>query len=165
MALSQRRDLTPLPARERIKVRVLIQRAVCSARDSRFCLSLLCRGSGEKLIDFTKHLISVRKHLIVPESKHSIAARIQERRPKCIFARLIGVLAAIEFDNQAPFDRTEVGEVGTDRMLTPEFDLSHPAAAQVAPEDSLGVGLFAAQTAGVLLGQFGALHGRECSQA
>jgi hypothetical protein len=141
-------------------VRVPIQRAFF-ARDLRFCAALFCL-QAQKLVNRIEHFVHVAEHPIVPESKNSIAARVQKRSAGFIFRQLIRVLTSIEFDDDAPFDRAEVGDVSANRMLTPEFDVPNPAAAKVSPQDSFGIGLFTAQSAGVLLGEFGWLHGGEC---
>ncbi len=145
-----RKGLSPLPARERIKVRVLVRRA-SFARESGFRSSSLCARTAEKFVDCAQNILDVLKHLIVPESKNSIAPRLQERSANFIFLRKLGVLAAIEFDHEASFDRAEVSEVGSYRVLTPEFYLAHPAASQMPPQDSFGVGLLEAQPSRVPL--------------
>jgi hypothetical protein len=150
---ASRRTLSPLPARERIKVRVLVQRAFF-ARDSRFCSFSFCARIAEKFIDRSQNLLNILKYLIVPEAENSIASRLQERRANFILLRKFGVLAAIEFDDEASFDRAEVGEVGSNRVLTPEFHLAHPAASQMAPQNSFGVGLLVAQPSSVALRGF-----------
>jgi hypothetical protein len=113
------------------------------ARGSRFWLCL--NVSTEGLVDCVKYFLDVGKHLIVPKTKHSILPGFQKRSAIFIFLRKIGVLGSIEFNNQTSFDRAEVSEVRTNRMLTPEFSVPHSAAAQVSPQQSFSVGLFAAQ--------------------
>jgi hypothetical protein len=133
-----------LPVRERIKVRVLLQRAP-SARESGFLpFALFCR-TAEKLVDCVEYFVHIYKHLIVPESKHSIVARLQKRSTNFIFLRKLGVLGAIEFNDEASFDRAEVSEVRTDRVLTPEFCVTHSTAAQMSPQQSFSVGFFSPQ--------------------
>jgi hypothetical protein len=101
--------------------------------------------SAEKLVDRLKHLVHIRKHLIIPKSEHSVVSGFQKQSASFIFRRKIGVLRAIQFNNETSFDRTEVSKVRTNRMLTPEFRVPHSAAAQVSPQQSFSVGLFAAQ--------------------
>jgi hypothetical protein len=121
--------------------------------------------TAEKLVDCVKHFLHIREHLIVPESKHAVSVRIQKRSANFIFLRKLGVLSAIQFDNEASFDRAEVGEVRTNRMLTAELGVAHPAAAQMSPQDSFRVGLFAPQPPRVPLGRFDRGHGGECLSA
>jgi hypothetical protein len=134
----------PLPVRERIKVRVLIQRA-SFARDSRFCPSSLFLRTAEGLIDCVEYFVHVCKHLMVPKSKDSIIPRLQKRSANLIFLRKFGVLRAIEFNNEPSFDRAEIGEVRANRMLTPELGALDSAASQMTPQHSFSVGLFPAQ--------------------
>jgi hypothetical protein len=136
--------------------------AALFARDLRFCFS---RFRAQKLVDRVEHFVQIADHLIVPESEYSIAAQVQERSAGFIFARFIRVLASVELDDQAVLSRTEIGDVRADWMLATEFDVSHPAASQMSPEDSFGVGLFAAQSSGVLFRKFRRLHGEECRRA
>jgi hypothetical protein len=103
------------------------------------------------------------KDLVVPESKDAIAPGVEEGRAEFVFARSVKVLGAIEFDDEASFGRAEVGEVGADRELTAEFRIAQLAGSEMAPEDSLGFGLIAAEAAGGLLA--GDVHGGECSRS
>ena len=134
---------SPLPERERIEGEGPYLARDFFAPDLRFWLCL--NVSSEKLVDCVKYFLDVCKHLIVPKSKHSVVPGFQKRSPIFVFLREMGVLGAIEFNNETPFDRAEVSEVLTNRMLTPEFCIPHSAAAQVSPQQSFSVGLFAAQ--------------------
>jgi hypothetical protein len=107
--------------------------------------------TGEELVNRLQYLAHIREHLIVPESKNSIVSRLQKRGTNLIFLGKLGVLGAVEFNNDAPFDRAEVSEVRTNWMLTPEFYVPHPAASQMSPQESFSVGLFFSQPARVSL--------------
>src|SRR5579863_5910089 len=139
---------SPLPERERIEGEGPYA-ARSFARDLRFWLCL--NVFAEKLIDCLKHLVQIDKHLIVPKSKHSVVPGFQKRSSSFIFAREIRGLRTVQLDNQTSFDRAKVGEVRTNRMLTPEFSVAHSASAQVAPQQSFSVGLLAAQSPRVAL--------------
>lgn len=65
------------------------------------------------------------------------------------------MLSAVEFYDQSAFNRAEVGEVGTYRMLTAELHVAHSPASQMTPEDLLRRSLLAAQSAGGFVGCFG----------
>jgi hypothetical protein len=132
-----------------MKVRVLIQRA-SFARDSRFCSFSLLRFA-EKIVDCIKYFVHVCKHLVVPESENPVVPRLQERSANFIFFRELGVLSAVQFNDEALFDRAEVCEIRPDRMLTSELHEPHPAASQMAPQDSFRVRLFMPQSASVPL--------------
>ena len=150
MLVELSRGNSPLPLRERIKVRVLMPRAFL-ARDLRFWLSSVVR-TAEVLIDRIEYYGQFCKHLAIPESKHSVAVRLQKGGASFIFMRKKRVLAAIEFNDETPFDRAEVGEVRADRMLAAKFCVPNSAASKMAPEDSFRVGLFLAQSSSVALG-------------
>ena len=51
------------------------------------------------------------------------------------------MLGAVRFDNQVMFEAGEIGDVSTDRMLTPKVDTEFPVS-QRPPQQRLGVGLF-----------------------
>ena len=142
--------ISPLPVRERKKVRVLVQRAILFARDIRFCFRSFRLTLGQKLVDCLKHFIHIGEHSIVPKSKYAIAARAQKGRADFIFQHSVGMLVAVELNDKAPFDRTEVRKIRSNRMLTSEFHASCAATAQMPPQDSFGVGLLTTQSPSVL---------------
>ena len=123
-------------------MRVLLKRALLRAIQ-RFCLCLDVFTEG--LVDCVKHFVHICKHLIVPKPEDSVVPGFQKRSSLFIFRRKIGMLGAIQLNNETSFDRTEVGEIRTNRMLPPEFCVPHSAAAQMSPQQSFSVGLFAAQ--------------------
>jgi hypothetical protein len=122
------------------------------ARELRFWLFSFFVRTAEVLIDCIEYYVQVCEHLAIPESKHSVAVRLQKGSASFIFMRKMRVLGAIEFNDETPFDRAEVGEVGTDRVLAAKFCVPHSAASQMSPEDSFCVGLFCAQSSSIALG-------------
>jgi hypothetical protein len=60
--------------------------------------------SAQEFLDISKNLVSVGQHLIIPESKHAIAARSEVGCADFVVARSIRMLAAIDFDYQSAFD-------------------------------------------------------------
>ena len=145
-----KRAISPLPVRERMKVRVLIQRAICFARDIRFSFCSFRLRLRQKPVDCLKHFVHIGEHSIVPKSKYAIAARAQKGRADFIFQQSVGMLAAVVLNDKAPVDRTEVRKIRSNRMLTSEFHASCAATAQMPPQDSFGVGLLTTQSASVL---------------
>jgi hypothetical protein len=115
-----------------------------------FARSLFSR-TGEVLVDRLQYFTHVCKYLIVPESKNSIVPGLQKRSANFIFLRQLGVLGPVEFNNEVPFDRAEVSEVRTNRMLTPEFYVTHPTTAQMPPQNAFSIGLSSPQPARVPL--------------
>ena len=136
--------LHPLPNRERRQT-----------SRSRF------RCSAKGGFDRVENFFDALKDLGVPESKHAVALGIEEGRAEFVLARSVKVLGAIEFDDEASFGRAEVGEVGAYGELAAEFRIVELSGSEMAPEDSLGFGLLAAEAAGGLLGRD--VHCGECS--
>src|ERR1700722_17490187 len=136
--------LSPLPVRERIKVRVRIQCA-SFARESGFCSFSFCFSASQALINRTKNLLHTLQHLTIPESKNPVALRLQKRGADFVFSRSFDMLCPIEFDDESTFSRAEIREVRPNRKLTPKFRAAHLAGSQMLPQDSLRVGLFAPQ--------------------
>ena len=68
-----------------------------------------------------QHSFDTLHHLIVPEAQDVIASMYQESGPPSIPLRLRGMLTPIQFHDQATFRAAEVGDEGTDGMLSPEL--------------------------------------------
>ena len=70
------------------------------------------QGGSDGLVN----AVGIAKHIMVPESKHSIAFVFEDVRPRQVCRA--GVLTSIDFDDQlAPMAR-EVGDKVPDRHLT-----------------------------------------------
>ena len=63
-----------------------------------------------------------------------------------VLRALILMLAAVQLDDQQPFDAAEIDDVGTDRMLAAKLH-AQLMPAQTHPEPTLSVSLVAAQSA------------------
>jgi hypothetical protein len=74
-------------------------------------------------------------HLIIPKSHDSIAVLFKKSRPQTVFALLflLGVLTAVEFDNKMPRDAAEIGEVGTNPVLSTEFEPNETFGSEAPP--------------------------------
>jgi hypothetical protein len=68
-----------------------------------------------------QHSFDILHHLVVPEAQYAIAVLYQKSSPPAIRFRLRGMLTPIQFHDQATFRAAEVGDEGTDRMLSPEL--------------------------------------------
>ena len=136
-----------------MKVRVLVQRA-SSARDSRFCSSSSSSRchTAKKLVNRAQNFLNILEHLIVPETKHPVALRIEKRSADFIFAGSLDMLCAVKLDDDLAFGRAKVGEVTPNRELSSKLGAPHLASSQIAPEQSFSVGLFLTQPPCVLLG-------------
>jgi hypothetical protein len=60
--------------------------------------------SAQEFLDISKNLVSACQQLIIPESKHTIAARSEVGGADFVVARSIYMLAAIDFDYPSAFD-------------------------------------------------------------
>ena len=80
--------------------------------------------SAQEFLDIGKNLVSVREHLIIPESKYAIAARSEIGCTDFVVARSIGMLAAIDFVYQSVFEGAKINEIRTNRKLTPELNIA-----------------------------------------
>jgi hypothetical protein len=161
--------LADLRSDRKEKSRILNRAGRCR-RTLTFILSLTGRGDRtlissrtcEALVNRVENFLDALEHLVVPEAKHPVAARVEKRSAGFVFLSSLEMLRAVQLDDEAPFGRAEISEVGADRKLTAEFGVAHLAVSQVAPQDSFGVGLFESQAAGVLLGRYDRAHLVDC---
>ena len=83
------------------------------------------RGSGgdvERSQDCIQDAIAIGEDLVVPETKHAIAAPLKKPRPgRVVGARIcFAVLTSVELYDQASAFAGKVGDVGTDVCLSAE---------------------------------------------
>ncbi len=67
-----------------------------------------------------------------------------------IRANVVGVLTAVEFDDDESLGCAEIDDEGADSYLAPELDSVEAVRAQVTPEDSLWIGLIMAQASSAI---------------
>src|SRR5436309_6534341 len=72
------------------------------------------RGHGLKY--YFNHPFDIFEHVVIPEAKHAVAVGLQIAGAPLI-ARAVGVLAAIDFDDDPGLVAGEVREERTDRGL------------------------------------------------
>jgi hypothetical protein len=156
--------LSPLPVRERMKVRVLMQRAF-SARESGFPSFSRCLRAAKEFVDRAKNLLHTLEHLAIPESKHSIALRLEKRGSDFIFSRSVEMLRPIKLDDEPSVGRAKISEVHPDRKLTSKLGAAHLPPSQMLPQNPLRLSLLASQPSRVVLGRFNRLHRFECSRS
>ena len=89
------------------------------------------------------HAVGVAQHLIVPEPDHAIAVSL-DLAGADVVGRIVGVLAAIDFDHQPGRTAGEVGDGVADLALPGELrpDLLAP---KPRPQANLGFGRFATE--------------------
>ena len=125
--------------------------------DSRFpTLSCLCsplllreRGWGrwegaQRLPDRLQYRVAAQKDIVIPEPQYLESFGSQPGIAFLILRRL-EMLAAIRLNDQSSTHMHEIDDVIADRLLAAEFLPVQSMAAQVAPEERLGVGHLPAQ--------------------
>ena len=98
-----------------------------------------------------QHSFGVSQDLIVPKSDHPESPLRQESATLDIRRLSLHGLAAVEFDDQPPFEADEVHDLGRERILATKCMSYKAVVAEVLPEATFSVGLVPAQ----LLGDFG----------
>jgi len=93
------------------------------------------------------HAVGVAQHVVVPEAQNPIALRLKPHRAFSVTSDLIGVLAAVHFDDESRGETDEVGNVGAEGHLPPKAVAIGLLAAQSRPELLFGLGRIAAQLA------------------
>ena len=101
-----------------------------------------------------ENAIKVGEDVIVPEADDAVAV-LGERRGTNHVAITLGVLPAVEFDNQVRFAAGKIGNVWTNGLLADEFMAEQLAVAQTGPEFAFSVSGIGAKGFGGLRGKFG----------
>src|SRR5438128_123193 len=107
-------------------------------------------GRVGKVSDALQHGIEALEDFEVPETQHPELKRAKVLGTAVIGGKVVGMLTAIEFDHKASLDCAEINDKGAERYLALELDSIEAMRAQVAPEDSLGIGLIAAQASSAI---------------
>ena len=104
---------------------VLIQRAFRRAR----------LGICQCFVNRLQMVIHLALNLLIPESNYSITLLSEIRRSCRVppFLCLLGMLAAVEFDNEAPLDTTKVGKVSTNPMLAAKLETTETLRSKLLP--------------------------------
>jgi hypothetical protein len=97
------------------------------------------RGVIELCDQYRQNSFQIRKHVVVPET-HDPKAIFREPPIAPLISFRPGVLAAINFQNQSLFEAEEVGDVGSNRDLTPKLERLEPAIPQRKPKLPFGIG-------------------------
>jgi hypothetical protein len=111
-------------------------------------------GAFQRFYDALENALRIREHVVVPRPQDAPSMGGEEGISPFVSARL-GMLAAIDFDDQPRLDGSEVDYVGQDRMLSPEWPSLKTMRAQMCPEPLLGFGHFMMELAGTRLRAFG----------
>ena len=76
----------------------------------------------QRFIDNSHSRVGLKQHVVVPETKHSVALRFEKASTRIVFGDPIrlGVTAAVEFDDQLALMTGKIRIIRTDRCLAPE---------------------------------------------
>jgi hypothetical protein len=79
-----------------------------------------------------------KQHLPIVEAHHFKASLLKCSSPPAVLFRSfrLEVLPTVEFDDQAIFKASEIGKVGSDRVLPAELEAAELAVTQMAPNQS-----------------------------
>jgi hypothetical protein len=106
----------------------------------RIALAIRVRGSFPKRSrNVFKNARQVAENVVVPKSQNTVVV-IDEPFVANHVARVVGVLASIQLNNETTFTADEVDSVGTDRLLPHKFVTVQPARSKLVPENCLCVG-------------------------
>lgn len=86
-----------------------------------------------RLSDLLQHGVEIGQYLIVPETQDPIAVVGQPRRPTLIDLNLTDVVPAVNLNDNAVFEATEVHNVAANGMLAPELGAVEPPITQMHP--------------------------------
>jgi hypothetical protein len=96
--------------------------------------------------------------MMIPKSQDAVTVRFEKRAANLIFGGLVGVVAAVDLDDQLSLNRAEIDEVGTDGMLAAELHVAHAFGSQMTPEDLLRGSLLATHSSSGFVRCFGRRH-------
>ena len=89
--------------------------------------------------------IGVLQHLVVPEPQDTIPEPLQKLRPLSVNFTLLGVLAAVDLDDELVRQRAEIHDVGADGLLAPEPHAGDLSCTQSPPQAVFCIGWIAPQ--------------------
>ena len=101
------------------------------------------RGS-QRRFDRPLDTVGGCKDIAVGEAKHTPAPSFKPGRPAHI--RLAAMVRAVRLDNQPCRGASEVGDIGSDWILTAKLAVRHAAGPQHCPKAALGVGRLSAHS-------------------
>src|SRR5262249_3005039 len=111
------------------------------------------RGGGRVLIlaqglmNSSDHSLRLLQNLIVPESQHAIALRIEKFASHRICPETGRMLAPVHLDDETPFVASIINKIGADRGLATKMKFLSQQQPQMPPKLPLGVGHRAAKLA------------------
>jgi hypothetical protein len=87
--------------------------------------------------DYVPNAFDISQHFVIPETQDAVTMRDQPLFANGV-AFVIGVLAAIDFDDEPLLSTDKIHDIRPDRLLTHEFEPGERSAAKVSPKLSFG---------------------------
>ncbi len=109
------------------------------------CFVTELRTGGQFLANAFSYAFVVLHDLVVPETDDAVAERFERGGALLVVFHSIGMLAAVDLDDQLLLQAEEIDDVRADGLLAAEFVACELAVAQGVPEELLGVGLVPSQ--------------------
>jgi hypothetical protein len=91
---------------------------------------------SKSLLEYT---VEIFQHFVIPESQHSKSVLFEDCGSMVVLRHAIGVLAAIELNDQPCFDTCEVNDVSGNRQLSAELEVAQAPPTQMCPKKSLDI--------------------------
>ena len=83
--------------------------------------------------DFCHDAFGLLQHVVIPEAQDAVALVLQKQAALLVVGLLVGVLSAVQFDNQPDCRGGKIGDVTANDVLAAEFDAVQLSAAQAPP--------------------------------
>jgi hypothetical protein len=88
----------------------------------------------ERAQDCLEHLVGPRQNIVITVSHDPIALALKKCRSSRIGLHLVGMLAAINFDDQFCGGTQEIGPKAGERRLSPELPAFEPPRTDARPD-------------------------------
>ncbi len=106
--------------------------------------------TAARVEDHQAHAIAIGEDGRVPETQHPKALPLKIGRAARIIGDLIGMLPAVNFDDETGVGTIEVHDVGTARNLALPPPAAEAAITQKTPQTRLGLRVLAAEAPGAI---------------
>jgi hypothetical protein len=121
------RETRPLPRRRR----AVIPRPASGER-------VAVRSARQHAQDRLDHFLGSQQRIVIPRPQHSPTLSLELRGPGSVTGASIGMLPAVELDDQPAIEAREVRKTASTRMLTTKLEPAQSPVPQVEPKPSLG---------------------------
>jgi len=103
-------------------------------------------GDVQLLNKRLKHTFDVSQDVMIPESYDMVARLLQNSGSRCICLDSLGMLTAVDLDDDFQIQSDKIDDVACDGLLAFELDAVEAPAAQLAPHQLLGIRHLASQS-------------------